>query len=132
TSNDPTAYDAHKTGDTHWWDTAVNDIESAFRGLPPAAIGVKQMVTTFASDLKQWTINLVVDIGDGLDHLMNWVVKTAEDAVHAISSFFHSLGADIKAAWNWLKNLVLGVIKDADPNAQQLATWFDDLTTAGD
>jgi hypothetical protein len=54
------------------------------------------VASTWASDVKQWTINLIVDIGDGLDSLMTYVVDDVTSAVHAISSFFRALGADIE------------------------------------
>ena len=129
TSTNPAAFDAHKTGDTSWWDKAVHDIDSAFRGLRHAAIGVGKMISTWAADAKQWTINLVVDIGDGVEHLMNWVVTGIEDAYHAISSFFHSLGTDIEGIWNWLKNLVLSALRDAGANAKVVEGWAETLVS---
>jgi hypothetical protein len=131
TSSDPHAYDSQKTGETSWWDKARQDVDSAFHGLRHGAISVKKMITGWDQDAKQWTVNLVIDIGDDLDHLMDYVVTTAEDAIHAISSFVHALGADIEHFCHWLKNLVLGVIRDADINAQVLQGWFGSLSTAG-
>jgi hypothetical protein len=127
TSTNPAAFDSHKTGDTSWWDKAVHDVDSVFRGLRHAAIGVGKMISTWAADAKQWTINLVVDIGDGIEHLMNWVVTGIEDAYHAISSFFHSLGTDIEGIWNWLKNLVLSALRDAGANAKVVEGWAETL-----
>jgi hypothetical protein len=131
TSSDPHAYDSQKTGETSWWDKARQDIDSAFHGLRHGAISVKKMITGWDQDAKQWTVNLIIDIGDDLDHLMDYVVTTAEDAIHAISSFVHALGADIEHFCHWLKNLVLGVIRDADATAELLQGWFDSLSTAG-
>ena len=127
TSDDPTAYDSHKTGDTHWWDKAEHDADSAFHGLRHAAMKVKKMVTTWAEDAEQWTINLVIDLGDGLDHLMNWVVKTVEDAYHAVSSFFVALGTDIVHVWNWVKDVVLNALVDAGKNAKYMEAWVENL-----
>jgi hypothetical protein len=105
-----------------------------FHGLRHAAIAVGKMVTTWAKDAEQWTINLVVDLGDGIDRLMNWVVTGIEDAYHAVSSFFHSLGTDIEHIWNWVKNLVLSALRDAGANAKYVESWtetlVDDTVTA--
>lgn len=126
TSTDPGAFDnlSAVKGINDWWDSAKNDAESAYHGLRHGAVKFKTMVTTWADDVKQWTINLVVDIGNGLDNLMNWVIKGIDDAVHAISSFFHALGADINDALAWLRHNVLGLIKDADANASLLQSWL--------
>jgi hypothetical protein len=127
TSSNPAAFDSHKTGATSWWDKAKHDIDSVFRGLRHAAISVGKMISTWAADAKQWTINLIVDLGDGIDQLMSWVVTGIEDAYHAVSSFFHSLGTDIKGIWNWLKNLVLSALRDAGANAKYIESWAGTL-----
>jgi hypothetical protein len=127
TSTNPAAFDSHKTGATSWWDKAVHDIDSVFRGLRHAAITAGKMISTWAADAKQWTISLVVDLGDGVDQLMSWVVTGIEDAYHAVSSFFHSLGTDIEGIWNWLKNLVLNALRDAGANAKIIETWAGTL-----
>jgi hypothetical protein len=127
TSTNPAAFDSHKTGHTSWWDKAEHDIDSVFRGLRHAAITVGKMISTWAADAEQWTINLVVDLGDGIDQLMSWVVTGIEDAYHAISSFFHSLGTDIEGIWNWLKNLVLSALRDAGANAKYIESWAETL-----
>jgi hypothetical protein len=127
TSTDPTAYDSHKSGDTSWWEKAEHDIKSVFHGLRHAAITVSKMITTWETEAAQWTINLIVDIGDGIDRLLNWVVTGVEDAIHAVSSFFHSLGTDIEHIWNWLKNLVLGALRDTGANAKYMEAWVQTL-----
>ncbi|HEV7655651.1 MAG TPA: hypothetical protein VGP36_13100 [Mycobacteriales bacterium] len=127
TSSDPTAYDSHKTGDTHWWDKAEHDAKSAYHGLRHAAMAVKKMITTWAADAAQWTINLVIDLGDGIERLMNWVVSGIEDAYHAVSSFFVSLGTDIEHVWNWVKDVVLSALVDAGSNAKYMEAWVENL-----
>jgi hypothetical protein len=127
TSTNPAAFDSHKTGATSWWDKAVHDIDSVFRGLRHAAITVGKMISTWDAHAEQWTINLVVDLGDGVDQLMSWVITGIEDAYHAVSSFFHSLGTDIEGIWNWLKNLVLSALRDAGANAKVVETWAETL-----
>ena len=65
-----------------------------------------------------------VDIGDGLDNLMTYVVDDVRSAVHAISSFFHALGADIKDGIDWLKHHVLELLAEAEANAKIIQGWF--------
>jgi hypothetical protein len=132
-STDPNAFSSLSgtLGATSWWDTAKNDAESAFHGLRHGVIEFKHMVSSWDKDAGQWVVNLTVDIGDGLDNLLTYVISDVKTAIHAISSFFHALGADLKNVWEWLKHFVLGVIRDADINAKVLQGWFDSLSTAG-
>jgi hypothetical protein len=88
-------------------------------------ITFKKMVTSWSADLGAWTINMIVDIGDGLDNALSYVVSDMKSAIHAISSFFHALGADLKAAWEWLKHHVLALLKEAEANAKVLEGWLD-------
>jgi hypothetical protein len=127
TSNDPSTYKPSGSGD--WWDRVKADAESAWHGLRHGVIAFKTMVTQWASDVGQWTINLVVDIGDGIDHLMTWIVKGMEDAIHAISSFFKALGADLKDAWDWLKHNILALLRNAETNAAVIEGWIDQIGT---
>ncbi|MET0694442.1 MAG: hypothetical protein ABWY56_10955, partial [Propionibacteriaceae bacterium] len=118
----------HPIGDgggvSDWWNSVKHDADSAFHGLRHGAIKFKKMVTSWAGDVKQWTVNLIVDIGDGFDSLMSYVVDDIKSAIHAISSFFQALGADIKAGVDWVKNHVIDYLKDADANAKIMQGWF--------
>ncbi|MET0695543.1 MAG: hypothetical protein ABWY56_16530 [Propionibacteriaceae bacterium] len=127
TSTNPNAYDdlTAVEGISDWWDKAKHDAKSAFHAVRHAAVGLKKMVTTWAEEAKAWTINLIVDIGDGLDNLMNWVITGVEDAIHAISGFFQALGADLKQAWDWLKHNVLDLLKETGANAKIMEGWLD-------
>ncbi len=89
------------------------------------------MVSSWDKGAEQWLVNLTIDIGNGIDQLMTYVIKDVETAIHAISSFFQALGADLKNAWEWLKHFVLELIQDADVNAKTFQGWFDSLSTAG-
>ena len=111
-------------GVSDWWNSVKHDADSAFHGLRHGAIKFKKMVTSWAGDVKQWTVNLIVDIGNGLDSLMSYVVDDIKSAIHAISSFFQALGADIKAGIDWVKNHVIDYLKDADANAKIMQGWF--------
>jgi hypothetical protein len=132
-STDPNAFTSLSgtLGVDNWWDSAKNDAESAFHGLRHGVIEFKHMVSSWDKEARQWTVNLTVDIGDGIDNLLTYVISDVKTAIHAISSFFHALGADLKNVWEWLKHFVLGVIHDADINAKVLQGWFDSLSTAG-
>ena len=117
-STDPNAFSSLSgtLGDTNWWDSAKNDAESAFHGLRHGVITFKHMVSSWDKDAEHWVVNLTVDIGDGIDNLMTYVISDLKTAIHAISSFFQALGADLKHAWEWLKHFVLGVNRD-DPGS---------------
>ena len=104
-------------GAIDWWDSVKNDAESVFHGLRHGVIKFRRMVSSWEADTEQWVVSLTVDIGDGIDNVMTYVISDVKTAVHAISSFFHTLGADIKTAWEWLKNNVLPLLKDAAANA---------------
>jgi hypothetical protein len=133
TSPDPNGFSSLRgtLGASDWWDSAKNDADSVFHGLRHGVIVFKKMVSSWDSDAEQWVVNLTVDIGNGLDQLMTYVIKDVETAIHAISSFFQALGADLKNAWEWLKHFVLELIQDADVNAKMFQGWFDSLSTAG-
>ena len=132
-STDPNAFSSLSAslGATTWWDSAKNDAESVFHGLRHGVIKFKKMVSSWDKEAGHWVVNLIVDIGDGIDNLMSYVISDIKTAIHAISSFFQALGADLKNVWEWLKHFVLGVIRDADINAKVLQSWFDSLSTAG-
>ena len=95
-------------------------------------IAFKKMVTSWSDELAQWTVTLTVDIGDGIDNVMSYVVSDIKSAIHAISSFFHALGADLKTAWEWLKHNVLELIKNADANAKVIQGWLTQAVAVPD
>ena len=85
------------------------------------------MVSSWEADTGQWVVSLTVDIGNGIDNVMTYVIADVKTAIHAISSFFNALGADIKTAWEWLKHNVLSLLKEAAANA----TVISGLLTEG-
>ena len=95
-------------------------------------IAFKKMVTSWSDELAQWTVTLTVDIGDGIDNAMSYVISDIKSAIHAISSFFHALGADLKTAWEWLKHNVLELIKNADANAKVIQGWLTQAVAVPD
>ena len=132
TSTDPHAFDSLSgtLGATDWWDSAKNDAESAFHGLRHGVIAFKKMVSSWDKDAGQWVVNLTVDIGDGIDNVLTYVISDVKTAIHAISSFFQALGADIKSGWEWLKHNVLELIKNAEANAKQIQSWLAPFMTS--
>jgi hypothetical protein len=115
-------------GSLDWWDTVKHDAESAFHGLRHGALKFKKMVSSWDADLHQWTLNLVLDIGSGIDQVMDYVVSDVRSAIHAVSGFFQALGADLRTAWDWLKHNVLELIKEADANAAVIEGFLGQLT----
>jgi hypothetical protein len=109
--------------DQSWWATAQNDTASVHHGIRHHTISLKKMFTNWASDAEHWVAQLVVDIGDGIDHLMTMVIDDVKTAIHAISGFFHTLGADLEAAWSWLRHNVLDLIRDTGTNATVIEGW---------
>ena len=73
-----------------------------------------------------------MDIGNGIDNAMSYVISDIKSAIHAISSFFHALGADLKSAWEWLKHNVLELIKNADANAKVIQGWLTQAVAVPD
>jgi len=108
-----------------WFSTAEKDLESVFHGLRHGVTELKTLVANWDADAKQWVANLIVDIGDGLDTAMNFVISDVKTAIHAISAVFHALGADIVAGLNWLRHFVMGLLGDAGANAKVIETFFD-------
>jgi hypothetical protein len=134
TSSDPAAFDSllGGLGGLSWWDSAKNDADSVFHGLRHGVIAFKKMVTSWSDELAQWTVTLTVDIGDGIDNVMSYVVSDIKSAIHAISSFFQAVGADLKTAWEWLKHNVLELIKYADANAKVIQGWLTQAVAVPD
>jgi hypothetical protein len=124
-----TSYSPSPTADYSWWDSVKNDADSAFHALRHGALHVKQLITKWDDKAKHWIATVITDIGDAVDHVMDMVITDIKSAVHAVSSFFQALGADIKAAWNWLKNHVLDLIRDAGANTAVLQGWCGQLST---
>ncbi len=107
-----------------WWHSVEHDAKSAFHGLRHGAIEFKKMVSSWDADAKNWAVSLIVDIGDGLDNLMTYIISDVTTAMHAISGFFQALGADIKAGIDWLKHHVIALLREAEANAKVIEGWF--------
>jgi hypothetical protein len=131
TSANPSEFNAvHAAlGVTDWWDSAKNDFESAYHGLRHDAIKFKKMVSSWDKDATNWVVALTVEIGNDIESVITYVISDIKTAIHAISSFFQALGADLDTAWNWLKHNVIELVKNADANATILRSWFTPFFT---
>ena len=113
-----------------WWDSVKHDADAVFHALRHGVITATQTVVNWSEDAGQWIVNMTVDVGNGVLHAFNWVVKTFRDAVNAISGFFHTLGADIKAVIDWIKRHVLDALKGAEANAKVIEALIAQVPAA--
>lgn len=127
TSTDPNAYDSVTAvhGLVDWWNSVEHDAHSVFHAVRHAAVKTEGMITSWSDDTKQWTIQLIVTVTTDVQSAITWTVTTFADAIHAISGFFQTLGADLKKAWDWLKHHILALLKAVGTNAAQLETWLE-------
>ncbi len=100
----------------------ANRAESAYHGLRHGVIKMEKSTTQWvqkeSSDAYHWAVSLAITIGDGISDVMTIAVDDLKSAIHAVSSFFQALGADIEAGLNWLKHNILALIKEAEQNAK--------------
>ena len=114
-----------------WWDKAKNDAESAYHGLRHGVIKMEKSTTQWvqkeSSDAYHWVVSLAITIGDDIADVMTIAIDDIMSAIHAVSSFFQALGADIEAGLNWLKHDVLALIKEAEQNAKVIEGFLGQL-----
>jgi hypothetical protein len=114
-----------------WWDGAIHDVESAYHGLRHGVIAMEKAASTWvkdeADDAYHWVVNLAVTLGQDISDVMDLVITDLKSAIHAASSFFQALGADIEEGLNWLKHQIFQLIKDAEANAKVIEGWLDQL-----
>jgi hypothetical protein len=129
TSPDPAAFTMLASSD--WWDKAKNDAESAYHGLRHGVIKMEKATTQWvqkeSSDAFHWVVSLAVTIGDDIADVMTIAIDDIKSAIHAVSSFFQALGADIEAGLNWLKHNILALIKEAGQNAKVIEGFLGQL-----
>ena len=131
TSPNPAGFDSLRgqLGAIDWWDSAKNDVESAFHGLRHGVLKFKRMVSSWEADTK--TVGRQPDRRhrrrhgqrDDLRHLR----RQNRDPRH--QQLFNALGADIKTAWEWLKHNVLSLLKEAATNATVIASLLSEGIT---
>ncbi|TKV58298.1 hypothetical protein FDO65_11970 [Nakamurella flava] len=111
-----------------FWDAAKHDAESVVRAVETAAITVAddaeqaaQLVKDAATGVWQITLNLAGDFDDAV----SWAVSDARSAVTAVTGIFHALLHDAEKGLHdilhWLKDDVLGLLRDAADAAAALA-----------
>ena len=129
TSPDPAAFTMLASSD--WWDKAKNDAESAYHGLRHGVIKMEKSTTQWvqkeSSDAYHWVVSLAITIGDDIADVMTIAIDDIKSAIHAVSSFFQALGADIEAGLNWLKHNILALIKEAEQNAKVIEGFLGQL-----
>jgi len=129
TSGTPNAFQPDASVDTTWWASAQNDAGTVHHAIRHGSISLKKMFTSWADDLKQWVVKLVVHLEDEVDHLMEMAISDVKSAIHAISGFFQAIGAALKDAWNWLKHTILDVLHNTGKNSAVLEGWLGQLSS---
>jgi hypothetical protein len=89
-----------------------------------AAMELSTVVVQWEATAGQWIVNFVVRIGDDIVNFANLVITDMRDAFHVIGGFFHALGADAEAAFDWLKHNILELLKKTGANATVIEGWF--------
>lgn len=93
------------------------------------AMALSKAVVHLAEDGIHWAVDLALKIGDAIVNFTDLVITDMKSAFHVIGGFFATLGADIKAAVEWLAHDVVALLEAAKSSAAQLQTWFVDLGT---
>jgi len=129
TSPDPAAFTMLES--SGWWDRAKNDAESAYHGLRHGVIKMEKATTQWvqkeSSDAFHWVVSLAITIGDDIADVMSIAIDDIKSAIHAVSSFFQALGADIEAGLNWLKHNIIALIQEAGQNAKVIEGFLGQL-----
>jgi hypothetical protein len=90
-----------------------------------AAVALSKAVVRWVDDAKNWVVDLAIKIGDAVVNFADLVITDMKDAFHVIGGFFQTLGADIKAAIDWLKHNIIDLLKEAGSNAKTVKGWLD-------
>lgn len=88
------------------------------------AAKLKQTVIRWAEDVGHWVVDMAIEIGGAVYSFANQVISDMKDAFHVIGGFFHALGADIKAAIDWLKHNVTELLHATSANATIIENWL--------
>ena len=110
-----------------WFDRAVHDIESVFHGIRHGLITVEKCTATFVSAAAGWAVSLAVTIGTDISDTVTYAITDIRSAIHAVSGFFNSLGADIEDVIAWLRTNIVETFKSAAANAHTMTTWLGNL-----
>ena len=114
-----------------WWDSVKNDADSFFHGLRHDATHIVTCAANWvkdeAGDAYHWVVNLAVTFGDDIAGFASYLITDMKSAIHAVTGFFHKMGADIGDVTNWLRHNVGDLIQQAGQNAKQVETWLGQL-----
>lgn len=110
-----------------WWEAAKHDAESVYHGVRRGLIKVGKCLATYAKDAAQWTVNLAITIGDDISDVISYAITDIRSAIHAVSGFFHTLGADLADAIHWLKMFLGNLFRNAEANTQTMLGWLRDF-----
>ena len=119
-------------GVSSWWHSAERDAESAFHAVRHGVVKVEHCAATWAKSAKNWAVNLAITVYDDISDVISYAISDIRTAIHAVSSFFRTLGADIKNAIAWLKTNIRETFASAAANSNTLNAWMKQLGTSID
>ena len=114
-----------------WWDSVENDAESFFHGLRHDAVQVATCTANWVQDEAtgawNWVVSVAVTVEKAVIGMADYVITDMKSAIHAVTGFFQTLGADIGDVITWLRQNVGELIAEAGQNAKQIEAWLDQL-----
>jgi len=114
-----------------WWDSVENDAESFFHGLRHDAVQVATCTANWVQDEAtgawNWVVSVAVTVEKAVIGTADYVITDMKSAIHAVTGFFQTLGADIGDVITWLRQNVGELIAEAGQNARQIEAWLDQL-----
>ena len=114
-----------------WWDSVKNDADSFFHGVRHDAMQVATCTANWVQDEAtgtwQWAVSLVVSVENEVIGAAGYVITDMKSAIHAVTGFFQTLGADIGDVITWLRQNVGELIAAAGQNAKTIEGWLDQL-----
>ena len=110
-----------------WFSHVLHDIESVFHGIRHGLIAIEKFTATFISDAEGWAVSLAITIGTEISDIVHYAITDIRSAIHAVSGFFNSLGADILAVIEWLRTNIIETFESAAANAKTMVGWLSNL-----
>lgn len=98
-----------------------------FHGIRHGLIAVESFTATFVSEAAGWAVNLAITIGTEISDIVTYAITDTRTAIHAISGFFNSLGADILEVIEWLRCNIIETFESAAANAKTMIGWLSNL-----
>ena len=90
-----------------------------------AAQFVEQAETT----VKNWVLNIVVDVEGFGQNLATWVVTGVKEALTAIHGILQAIEVDVQRAITWLRDVFGNLIPDTEANASTVLGWLGQVST---